>query len=254
MIKIIVIGTGNVGMHLCKAFEKVGPTSSLKLVAYYNRAQKKLPNINATLAQNLNNLPNADLILLAVPDDAVLSVAQELVGQEAIIAHTSGSVGMQTLSMHKKYGVFYLPQSFSISRIPNWSDITICLESSDMFVNKVLENVAVTLSRKREQINSQQRKRLHLAAVYMNNFVNHCYFKAGKIMEDASMDRSLLDALMQETLEKALDITPENAQTGPAVRNDRKTIDKHLKMLHKEDQEMYRSITKSIQKTHGKKL
>lgn len=147
-----------------------------------------------------------------------------------------------------------MPQSFSISREPNFQEIPICLESSNDFVNEVLEKVAVTLSRKREQINSKQRKQLHLAAVYMNNFVNHCYSKAGEIMKDAAMDRHLLDALMRETLEKAIDLSPENAQTGPAVRNDSKTIEKHLQMLDKEDQEMYQSITKSIQKTHGKKL
>jgi predicted short-subunit dehydrogenase-like oxidoreductase (DUF2520 family) len=114
--------------------------------------------------------------------------------------------------------------------------------------------VAVTLSRKREQINSQQRKKLHLAAVYMNNFVNHCYSKAGEIMKEAYMDANLLDALMRETLEKAIDLSPQKAQTGPAIRNDLKTIEKHLKMLEKEDREMYRSITTSIQKTHGNKL
>ncbi|AGC78508.1 putative short-subunit dehydrogenase-like oxidoreductase (DUF2520 family) [Nonlabens dokdonensis] len=254
MIKIIVIGTGNVGTHLCRAFEKAGSTSNVQLAAYHNRGQKKLPEIDAPLAKNLNHLPNADLILLAVPDDAIASVAEDLPAQETIIAHTSGSVAMQTLNKHKNHGVFYLPQSFSISRTPNFEEITICMESSNDFVNKTLEMVAVPLSRKRAQINSQQRKKLHLAAVYINNFVNHCYTKAGEIMEEAAIDHDLLDALMRETFDKAIDLSPKNAQTGPALRNDSKTIEKHLQMLEKEDRDMYRSITKSIQKTHGKKL
>jgi predicted short-subunit dehydrogenase-like oxidoreductase (DUF2520 family) len=254
MIEIIIIGTGNVGLHLCHAFESNSLAHKIKLKGYYNRSQSKLLNIRAQLLSDLKKLPTCDLILLCVPDNAVDKVAMQLPSSDTIIAHTSGSVALSVLNKHKNHGVFYLPQSFSVSREPNFQEITLCLESSNEAVNKVLENVAVTLSRKREQINSQQRKQLHLAAVYMNNFVNHCYSKAGEIMKDASMDRNLLDALMRETLEKAIELSPENAQTGPAIRNDSKTIDKHLKMLYKEDQEMYRSITKSIQRTHGKKL
>jgi predicted short-subunit dehydrogenase-like oxidoreductase (DUF2520 family) len=223
-------------------------------VGYYNRAQKELSGINTTLIPDFHSLPECDLILLAVPDDSIEKVSQEIRPSHAIIAHTSGSVAMNVLQNHKNHGVFYMPQSFSKSRKPNFEDITICLESSTSSVNNVLEMVAVTLSRKREQINSQQRKKLHLAAVYMNNFVNHCYSKAEEIMNEASMNPNLLDALMRETLEKAIDLSPQKAQTGPAIRNDLKTIEKHLQMLKKEDREMYRSITTSIQKTHGNKL
>ena len=254
MIKVIVIGTGNVGTHLCRALDKARYSSQIQLTAYYNRAQKKIEGVDAPLATDLKNLPDATLILLAVPDDVVAAVAEQLPAQATIIAHTSGSVAMQTLSNHKNHGVFYLPQSFSISRTPNFGEITICLESSNDYVNSVLEMVAVPLSRKRAQINSKQRKKLHLAAVYINNFVNHCYTKASEIMDEAAIDSHLLDALMRETYDKAIDLSPKNAQTGPAVRNDSKTIETHLQMLDKEDRDMYRSITKSIQKTHGKKL
>jgi predicted short-subunit dehydrogenase-like oxidoreductase (DUF2520 family) len=254
MIKIIIIGTGNVGTHLCRAIESNPHSSKLLLVGYYNRAQKELSGINTTLIPDFHSLPECDLILLAVPDDSIEKVSQEIRSSQTIVAHTSGSVAMNVLESHKNHGVFYMPQSFSKSRKPNFKDITICLESSTSAVNKILEMVAVTLSRKREQINSKQRKKLHLAAVYMNNFVNHCYSKAGEIIKEASMDPNLLDALMRETLEKAIDLSPQEAQTGPAIRNDLKTIEKHLKMLEKEDREMYRSITTSIQKTHGNKL
>lgn len=254
MIRIIIIGTGNIGAHLCNAIEKSSPSSKLLLCGYYNRGQNRLNGINTTLITDLSNLPESDLILLAVPDDAIASVSQQLPVSDTIVAHTSGCVAMDVLKQHKNHGVFYMPQSFSLSREPNFKDITICLESSNEDVNEVLETVAVTLSRKREQINSKQRKKLHLAAVYMNNFVNHCYAKSAEIMKGAGINTALLDALMKETLEKAIDLSPDNAQTGPAVRSDSKTIEKHLNMLDKEDRNMYRSITKSIQKTHGKKL
>lgn len=251
MIKIIIIGTGNVGMHLCHAFEKATLSNKISLVGYYNRAQKKLLDIKAPLLSQIENLPACDLIILAVPDDAVNKTANLLPTSQAIIAHTSGSVSITALEKHERRGVFYIPQSFSKTRKPNFGDITLCLESSNEPVNDVLEQVAVTLSRKREQINSNQRKKLHLAAVYMNNFVNHCYTKAEEIMQDAAIDTQLLNALMQETLAKAIDLSPQKAQTGPAMRNDIKTIEKHLEMLDNEDRDMYRSITNSIQKTHG---
>ncbi|MEO9952153.1 DUF2520 domain-containing protein [Nonlabens sp.] len=251
MIKIIIIGTGNVGMHLCHAFEKAALTDKISLTGYYNRGQKKLSDINAPLFSQIENLPACDLIILAVPDDSIEATANQLPTSQAIIVHTSGSVSITALEKHEHHGVFYLPQSFSKIRKPNFGDITLCLESNSEAVNDVLEQVAVTLSRKREQINSNQRKKLHLAAVYMNNFVNHCYTKADEIMQDADMDTQLLNALMQETLAKAIDLSPQKAQTGPAMRNDIKTIEKHLEMLENEDRDMYRSITNSIQKTHG---
>lgn len=254
MIEIIIIGTGNVGKHLCHAFEKDTFSNKIKLKGYYNRSQTRFTDINAGLLTDINKLPPCDLIFLCVPDNAVENMGLQLPNSNSIIAHTSGSVPMNILNKHKNYGVFYMPQSFSTSREPNFEEIPICLESSNSFVNEVLEKVASTLSRKREQINSKQRKSLHLAAVYINNFVNHCYYKAGAIMEEAFMDRNLLDALMRETLKKAIDLSPENAQTGPAIRNDSQTIETHINMLDKDDQEMYRSITKSIQTTHGKKL
>lgn len=254
MIRIVVIGTGNVGFHLCRAIEDISSSDKLQLVGYYNRSQKEFPEINATLIANLDELPPADLVVLAVPDDFVPLVASEIPVTNSIIAHTSGSVAMDVLKGHKNYGVFYLPQSFSIKRSPTFKDITICLESSNDAVNEVLGVVAGTLSRKREQINSLQRKKLHLAAVYINNFVNHCYTKADEIMTDAAIPKSLLDALMKETLEKALELSPLKAQTGPAIRNDKSTIKKHLQLLSTEDREMYQTITNSIQRTHGKKL
>ena len=254
MIRIIIIGTGNIGGHLCNAFEIEPASKKVQLTGYYNRTQKQRLDSNASLIKDLSQLPEADLILLAVPDDAIEKVSQQIKVSNAIVAHTSGSVAMSVLYHHPNHGVFYLPQSFSSFRKPRFEDVHICLESSSKEVNEVLELVGGTLSRKREQINSTQRKKLHLAAVYMNNFVNHCYSKAEELMEEASIDVHLLDALMRETLEKAISLSPKMSQTGPAIRNDLNTIKKHLELLEKGDREMYRSITKSIQKTHGKKL
>ena len=167
--------------------------------------------------------------------------------------HTSGSVPMDVLNHHKHYGVLYFPQSFG-PRITDFSELPACLEASDEVSMKELEMVAGMLSRKRHYLNSSQRKQLHLAAVYTNNFVNHCYTKAAELLNDQQLDAELLAPLMRETLEKAIENGAFNSQTGPAVRGDQQTIETHLQQLKDIDRDMYRSITQSIIDTHGSKL
>ncbi|WP_124981519.1 Rossmann-like and DUF2520 domain-containing protein [Nonlabens xiamenensis] len=261
MIKIVVIGTGNLGTHLCRAFDASGiPESSkadvseVELVGYYNRSGRPLEFVSAPLIKNLDQLPDADLILLCVPDDQVPAVSSSLSHQNSIIAHTSGSVAMQALSDHENHGVFYIPQSFSKKRSVDFSQLALCLEASDSSTMKILERVASSLSRKRFHLDSLQRRQLHLAAVYVNNFVNHCYTKAETILQEAEIPSGLLQPLMEETLQKALNLGAKNAQTGPALRQDQSTILAHLALLPPSDHPMYKTITQSIQETHAQKL
>ena len=159
---------------------------------------------------------------------------------------------MEVLSDHKNYGVFYLPQSFSKSRRPDFSSIPICLEYSNAKSHEILKTSAELLSSHIHFMNSAQRKHLHLAAVYMNNFVNHCYLKSQQILEEAGIEPSVLHPLMRETLSKAIELQPKNAQTGPAKRDDQSTIATHLDLLPEEERELYKSITLSILKEYRK--
>jgi predicted short-subunit dehydrogenase-like oxidoreductase (DUF2520 family) len=251
MIKVFIIGTGNLGTQLCKTLEN-SSTDKVKLVGYRNRSGHEIENIQAPMCAE--KLPACDLIILAVPDDHIATVSDSLPITQTIVAHTSGSVGMNVLSRFKNNGVFYIPQTFSIDRTVDISAITICLEASNESTMEQLELVAGSLSRKRKHINSQQRRQLHLAAVYMNNFVNHCYQKAAELLEVKAIPADLLQPLMEETFKKAQELGPKNAQTGPAKRGDQQTINKHLELLDASDREMYRAITLSIEHTHGKKL
>lgn len=251
MIKVFIIGTGNLGTRLGLAFENAS-NSALQLVGYRNRSNEKVALINAPMCPL--EIPECDLILLVVPDDEIELAAGSLEASQVIVAHTSGSADIKLLSRFKNRGVFYLPQTFSKSRSVDFSEITVCLEASNEATMEQLVKVAGTLSRKRKKINSAQRRQLHLAAVYMNNFVNHCYHKATEILESSDMDAALLEPLMEETLKKAQELGASRAQTGPAVRGDRETINKHLELLQHHDREMYRAITQSIEFNHGKKL
>jgi predicted short-subunit dehydrogenase-like oxidoreductase (DUF2520 family) len=251
MIKVFIIGTGNLGTQLCKALEN-SSSDAMQLVGYRNRSGYKINHISAPMCAE--KIPDCDLIIIAVPDDHIATVSEKLPNTQTTVAHTSGSVDMNVLSRFKNSGVFYIPQTFSKDRAVDISAVTICLEASNESTIEQLELVAGSLSRKRKHINSQQRRQLHLAAVYMNNFVNHCYQKATELLQGKAIPADLLQPLMEETFKKAQELGPINAQTGPAKRGDQQTINKHLDLLDASDRDMYRAITQSIEHTHGKKL
>lgn len=264
MIEIIVIGTGNLGIHLCRAIENqhVDNKSAfakaennnvkycLKLVGYYNKSAREIPELKAPLLDSINNLPKADLVIIATPDDYIKDVSLAL-NTDAVVAHTSGSVAIEAISNHTHHGVFYIPQSFTRSRSVDFKELPICLEFNTDQAQSVLEELGNTLSRKLIYLNSQQRGKLHIAAVYMNNFVNHCYTKADEILNEEQIEASLLYPLMNETLAKAQELSPKEAQTGPARRNDVQTIARHLKSIKANNQQMYKAITQSIKTTYG---
>lgn len=264
MMDIIVIGTGNLGFHLCKAIENehVGNNfafakaenknvkNSLKLIGYYNSSAGEIPELKAPLLHSIDKLPKADLVIIATPDDYIAAVSRSF-KTSAIVAHTSGSVAMDAVSNHTNHGVFYIPQSFSKSRPVDFMELPICLEFNNRTTQGILEDLGNRLTRKLTYLDSQQRGRLHIAAVYMNNFVNHCYTKADELLNDAQIDASLLYPLMNETLAKAQELSPKKAQTGPARRNDVQTILKHLDALKSSDRNMYQAITESIKNTYG---
>ncbi|MGB3590838.1 MAG: DUF2520 domain-containing protein [Nonlabens sp.] len=250
MLRIFILGTGNLGGHLVRYFDslKKSETSDVALKGYSNASKKVLPGINAPLIENIAQIPEVDMILLAVGDNQIEVLNSQLPLDGTTIVHTSGSISLDALNHHKNRGVLYLPQSFSTDRKPHFNEITACLEASNDHVLQQLGLLGNTLSRKRKYLNSLQRKNLHLAAVYINNFVNHCYTKGFEILEKENIPTELLLPLMQETLEKANDLSPANAQTGPAVRGDSITIQSHFDSLSTSDQEMYAAITRSINK------
>nr|WP_042272383.1 DUF2520 domain-containing protein [Nonlabens ulvanivorans] len=264
MMEIIVIGTGNLGLNLCKAIENqyvnndsafakaknTNVKNTLKLVGYYNTSATCIDTLKAPLLYSIKALPKADLVIIATPDDHIVNVSTTI-NSNAIVAHTSGSVAMQAVSNHVNHGVFYIPQSFSKSREMNFEELPICVEFNNSIAQEGLEKLGNLLSSKLTYLNSQQRGRLHIAAVYMNNFVNHCYTKADEILNEANIDASLLYPLMNETLAKAQEISPYEAQTGPARRNDVQTIARHLEALKSNDRNMYDAITQSIKNTYG---
>jgi predicted short-subunit dehydrogenase-like oxidoreductase (DUF2520 family) len=248
--RIILLGSGNVATQIGHALRQNG----LHIAQVYS------PNARRAkiLAESLKTAPvsaiskikkNADLYILAVKDDAIPLLAKKLKLKDQLVVHTSGSVAMNVLRpASDNIGVLYPLQTFSIGRPVNWRKVPLCLEVNSKPGKVLLEKIARRVSHELVWINTEERKSLHLAAVFAANFSNHMYVIAENLLRKKKIPFSLLHPLILETAHKATDLGPAQAQTGPASRKDTKTIKKHLKMLagDKTYRELYLSISKSI--------
>ena len=254
MISIVILGTGNLAKHLFDAFKA---QKGLEIIQLYGRNQKTLSYFNTQIntTTDLSQIKEADIYLVAISDDAISEVSEAVLGKKSLIVHTSGSIPMNALPDHHRRGVFYPLQTFSANRKVDFNEIPICIEAETVADYELLNALASAISDKVIQIDSDQRKALHLTAVFANNFTNHMYHLAQEICTENNVPFELLLPLINETAAKIQDLSPLDAQTGPARRNDRGTLKKHLAQLkHKKHKKVYTLLSKSIRKTYGKKL
>ena len=250
MIKIIILGAGNVGTHL---FRNLNSSKKTKVVQWYNRS---LDSINkhkkeVAVTNQIKDLREADVYLLALSDDVIPEMAKQLKDLKGIIAHTAGSVPMSILSESNNYGVFYPLQTFSKNRDTDFKNIPICLEASNESSYQTLFKLASTLGNNINKINSEQRLGLHTAAVFVNNFTNHLYQLGNTICKEQNISFRLLQPLIKETAAKIESMTPKDAQTGPALRKDYITLQKHQDQLSNPNiKNLYLYLTESIQKNN----
>jgi predicted short-subunit dehydrogenase-like oxidoreductase (DUF2520 family) len=252
MIQVVIIGSGNVATHLVKAIE-TSPKAAV--IQVYNRSLKGLETIkfNGNKTSTINDLMDADCYLIAVSDDAIHPISVSLPFQNRLVVHTSGGVSINELDSKNRQGVFYPLQTFSKEREVNFSEVPLCLEAENENDLKLLNELARSISNTVFEINSEKRKQLHLAAVFVCNFVNHLYHIGHNLTEENGIPFSILIPLIRETAEKIEQATPETMQTGPAKRNDIKTLEKHLEILNKPLQkEIYKLLSRSIQNTYGR--
>lgn len=250
MIKISLLGYGNMGRHL---MDHLRDLEGIELVQVYSPSQKPESNPQVSMINDLNDLRPADLYIAAVSDDAIEDLAKKI-PQDSCLVHTSGTVGMDVLGDHPKRGVFYPLQSFSKDHPVSFKQIPICLEANNPETMRLLEEIAHKLSDKVVHINSEQRLELHLGAVLVNNFTNHLYTLGQKHLEQKNIPFDLLHPLIEETTKKAIAIGSQNAQTGPAKRGDKKTINRHLSLI-KDDRlkEIYNLLSDSIREQTNSK-
>jgi len=252
-MKVAFVGAGNVAWHLAQAFEKAGIVVTEICSKNILNAQELSKQLSQTQAHTHLNFSEskADFLILAVSDDALIQIVKELIlPSSMVVAHTSGSVSMSVFEgMESAYGVFYPLQTFSKHKNIQLEQVPFCVEASSEAALFQLKKLAQHISRKVYEVNSEQRKTLHIGAVFACNFVNHLLHISKNILEEKGLDFEILKPLIQETIQKALESPdPKHVQTGPAARKDLKTIQKHLDYLANDPskQELYRLLTESI--------
>lgn len=254
MVSVTILGAGNVAMHLYKAFEKA---ENIHLVQWFNRSQWALEPFKnkKETTTDISQLKPADLYILAVSDGAIKKLSELLPFKNRLAVHVSGVMTLHELDKKNRRGVFYPLQTLSKERAIDFAQVPICLEAEHKEDLTLMKSLAEAIGSRFYTFNGEQRSALHLAAVFVNNFTNQLYRTAHEIADAKGVDFNILKPLMLETVKKLDDLSPYQAQTGPAVRGDLRTIKKHLKMLDKPlHKELYNLLTQAIAQTHGKKL
>lgn len=252
MIRVVVIGSGNVAHHLVKALTAA---SGISLEGIVVRNSKNLENVTANIIDSYEFTTEADVYIIAVSDRAINEVSINLPFGNRLVVHTSGSAPMEEIDGSNRRGVFYPLQTFSKEKEIDFKKVPICLEAENQEDYTLLEKLASALSESVYRIDSSQRRALHVAAVFAANFTNHMYFLADDICRTHAMPFDLLKPLISEVAAKIQQLSPALAQTGPAVRHDEETIQRHLDLLTDENQKnIYLLLTRSIQQSHDKEL
>ena len=246
MINVVFLGFGNLNYHLCHALSKA-ENVTVKQVFNRNFIDFLSPLEKIPFTDDISKLADADIYIIGIPDDAISPFSESLPFQNKLTVHTSGGVGMDQLSNKNRRGVFYPLQTFSKQREVDFTNIPICIEAESTEDIELLRKLGKTISENVVEISSEKRARLHLAAVFVNNFTNYLYGIGSEILKEDDLSFDLLKPLIMETAFKIENLSPTEAQTGPARRNDKKTIEKHLQLLGDSPyREFYELFTKAL--------
>jgi len=252
MTKVVILGTGNVARHLFNALRE---PDHLNVIQVVGRNKKALSYFNrwSDTTSDFNLICEADIYIIAIADDAIHSIFDTIAIKNKFVVHTSGSVAIDALPRIHRRGVFYPLQTFSENREINFKNMPICIEAENKEDLKILHQLAASISDMVFEVSSEQRKSLHLAAVFVNNFTNHLYAIGNKICLENKIPFAILEPLIQETSRKIKTISPYEAQTGPAQRFDKGTIEKHITLLkNKKHRDIYSLLSQSIQEIYTK--
>jgi predicted short-subunit dehydrogenase-like oxidoreductase (DUF2520 family) len=260
-MRITIIGSGNVATHLAAAFKNAGH----RIVQVYSRnAQNAALLAYHVKAESINELtqidPETDIFVIAIKDDAIGPVAEQLAIQNKLMVHTSGAAHLFALQAYaEQVGVFYPLQTFSKTREIDFRNVPLCIEAATEDIAKQLIQLAQSISNHVYRVDSDQRKILHLAAVFACNFPNYLYNVAQQLLAQHQLDFNMICPLILETAEKVQTSLPASVQTGPAVRRDEITMQNHLKLLENQPdlQTLYTLLSQAIIKMdidlHGDK-
>ncbi len=255
-LSVVMIGAGNVAVHLSKHFAGCG----FEIVQVFSRTESSAVELamltnSAWTTSHLSIFPDADIYFIALKDSVVDEFLRKADLKDKVLVHCSGSLSLDCLTKYSpEAGVFYPLQTFSKARDINFSDIPVFIEGSTDRVLQLLTELAGRLTPRVYFADSHQRMVLHISAVFACNFVNHFYSISAQLLEENRLSFDYLRPLMQETLDKTLTMSPFNAQTGPALRLDTNVLEKHMAALSGDTatRKIYALVSEHIYKLHQK--
>jgi predicted short-subunit dehydrogenase-like oxidoreductase (DUF2520 family) len=247
-MKVILIGTGRVALNLGHAMVRTG----ISLAGISGRDASRTKSLADDLGTRSfaldEDLPAADVILIAVSDDAIASVAERIKTDGAVVAHTSGASSMDLLPSHSDRGVLWPVQTFIADKKADMKDIPLIVEGSNERASNTIHELASRMGGRVIALDHEQRQRLHLAAVFTSNFPVILMIEAQKLLRAEGLPEDLLLPLWSTTAANVAAIRPEHALTGPARRKDLQTIQRHLALLEKDPElrQLYSMLSERI--------
>jgi len=229
--KIAIIGAGNTAYTLCKALKGKEIEPFCVLVRNPEKAEKVREDLGVEVVFSYEKVLESDLAIIAVNDDAISEVATHLIDYKGLVVHTSGTKPSELLNRSMRFGVFYPLQTMSKTREISFDEIPLLIYANSPDDVEMLSRFAKQFSNKVEFCDDEQRKAIHLAAVYVSNFTNVMLGIGDKLLKENGLSLDLMRPLVMEMMKKSFEISPEKALTGPARRGDFATIGEHEKML-----------------------
>lgn len=251
ILKIAIIGTGNVAWHFSKIFSKEGHLIKQVFSRTFENAQLFADEFNAKALESLDSLDKElDLIVIATNDEAIASISRRI-QHPALVIHTSGTTAMDALS-NERTGVVWAIHSMRKGIPSSYKQTPFVVETKLESDRSILSAAFQAFEKNIHYANSEQRLRIHLAAVVANNFVNHLFTLSEKLVNESGVSFDILKPMIDAHIEGIHNLSPTYLQTGPAVRNDQTTINQHLELLHSQPEimKLYQLLTDSIQKMY----
>ena len=248
-MQIVLIGSGNVAFHLAKAFTE----AQIPISQIFGRNTTELQKISEqfSIPFSAKTLAEADLYIISVSDSSIAEVSALIKNENALVAHTSGSVSREALNGNYRKSVFYPLQTFSKSKNLDYSKIPFFIDAENENDEEILKNLASKISKNVMLANDEKRKYIHLTAVFACNFVNHLFARAKEISDSQGIPFDYFLPLIDETTQKIHELEPKLAQTGPAIRNDEKVLKLHESLLTDEEKlKIYKTLNESIKKMY----
>ncbi len=252
-MRVVFVGAGNVATHLAIELFR----NSFDIIQVYSRTMESA----STLAQEVHATPitdialldnSADLYVFSLKDSVLEDIVSQIPANKGLWIHTAGSVPMDIFYNYTtRYGVLYPFQTFSKGRQIDWQKVPVFIEANKSEDIDILRNIAHKISGKVAELSSQDRKYVHLTGVFACNFTNHMYALSKLFLNHANLPFEISLPLIDETAAKVHELSPEDAQTGPAVRYDDNVINKHLDLIDDENiRQIYKLISENIYKTN----